>query len=659
MKEHYSLTSTLPTGQTASHQRDHKGIRAGSILLFLFTMLCVNAAMGFNENEIAVDVKSKSLIAPYASLYQWYYGGQAVKEGTAQKLAVDKSGLYTVEMTGMDGSVSIKNILIEVTAATIRKIYIIGDSTVMTYKSSAYPQTGWGQILPFFLNNTNIAIDNHAIGGRSSRSFYQEGRWTPIVSSLLPGDFVFIQFGHNDRDFAHADRYTDTTDYKKYLTIYVNDTRSKGAFPVLVTPMIMNAWNGTTLRNVFTEGANNYRGAMVHVANTLHVPLIDLNMKSFNLMKSLGKDYITNFLYLTLQPGEYPNFPTGNSDGTHFQEMGAIEITKLIAQGISELSKDANVGFLAQNLRPTVQVSTSTNNSAAGLITRTNTYPQGVTVTIKGFPATGHSLVQWNDGANNVVATTPKFSFTMGTTSQSYKGYFDQVGSTNLTIQENTTGFCSVQGTIDNNNTGFTGSGFTNANNAIGAGVTWSANTGSGSTTISWRYANGAGADRPGKLLINGSTVVSSISFPATTNWTTWSTVSVNVNLSSGVKTIRLESTTATGLANIDQITVSGVNPQAVSCTGVARMDVSSTQSDALKEIETSSASIYPNPSENTFNLKSEEACHYVIYDHLGKELESGKAQDVTPIGLGLTPGHYIVRVKTKNNTQKIRIIKH
>ena len=139
---------------------------------------------------------------------------------------------------------------------------------------------------------------------------------------------------------------------------------------------------------------------------------------------------------------------------------------------------------------------------------------------------------------------------------------------TTVTIEENTNGFCSVDGTIDNNNAGFTGTGFANTNNAVNSGVNWRITTpASGTYTISWRYSNGGGSDRPGRLLINNATSVTSIGFPATTDWTSWSSVSVNVTLPAGTCNIRLEATGSGGLANIDNISVQGNNPVAQGCT--------------------------------------------------------------------------------------------
>ncbi len=133
-------------------------------------------------------------------------------------------------------------------------------------------------------------------------------------------------------------------------------------------------------------------------------------------------------------------------------------------------------------------------------------------------------------------------------------------------IQENTVGFCGVEGTVDNNNAGFTGDGFANGTNAVGAGIHWKISTAAGSYTFKWRYANGVTADRPAKLLINGIEAAASVSFPSTGAWTTWSEVSQTAVLTAGLQTVRLEPTTSSGLANIDYLMVSGIDAVPVNC---------------------------------------------------------------------------------------------
>ena len=233
---------------------------------------------------------------------------------------------------------------------------------------------------------------------------------------------------------------------------------------------------------------------------------------------------------------------------------------------------------------------------------------------------------------------------------------------TSITIQENTTGFCSVQGTVDNNNAGFTGTGFANATNALNAGVTWRINVpAAGTYTLAWRHANGGGTNRPGRLLVNGTQVVSNIDFAATANWTTWTEVSMSRSLSAGQNTIRLESTTAAGLSNIDYLKVTGNNPTAVSCSGVTSVasavnDVSPNAS--RDELATRGSAVFPNPSAGAFTISSQGKFNYIILDQQGREVERGKAENQVKTGSVLVAGNYLIRIIKAGKVETFKVVK-
>jgi hypothetical protein len=147
------------------------------------------------------------------------------------------------------------------------------------------------------------------------------------------------------------------------------------------------------------------------------------------------------------------------------------------------------------------------------------------------------------------------------------------LGAQAQTIQENTLGFCGVEGTVDSNHRGFTGSGFANGNNATGSGVNWNINVAASAIyQLEWRFAN-ATSDRPGSVKINGATVTT-IGFPSTGMWNSWTTVSTTVSLNAGRNSIRLEATTSTGLANIDSLAITGGSAvQAAACDGATDGD--------------------------------------------------------------------------------------
>jgi hypothetical protein len=221
-----------------------------------------------------------------------------------------------------------------------------------------------------------------------------------------------------------------------------------------------------------------------------------------------------------------------------------------------------------------------------------------------------------------------------------------------VTIQESTTGFCSVDGTIDNNNAGFTGAGFCNTTNATGSGINWSISVPTAGTyTISWRYSNGGGSDRPASLLINGSTVASSISFPATTDFTTWTTAQTIVSLNAGTSTIRLQATGASGLANIDNINVQGAAAvTGVSCT--ARLVTASPAG------QVNAISISPNPSNQVFNINAVGEFKYFIYDQLGRLVDKGTGLNKTTFGQRLMQGAYTVQIEQGGKRQVVKILK-
>ncbi len=194
-----------------------------------------------------------------------------------------------------------------------------------------------------------------------------------------------------------------------------------------------------------------------------------------------------------------------------------------------------------------------------------------LTITISGTPTTAgtYAYTITTEGADVNVSVTG--TITVNEVEEP---------TTATIIQENTTGFCSVEGTIDSNNDGYTGDGFANTSNGVGYGIDWYLLADGGTYTLTWRYANGASSDRSADLIINGE-VVNHISFAATTDWTTWTTVSVSIDLDYNVYDIRLEADTDGGLANIDYISVSGDAFSIVEC-GTVLDDSSSSGNETI-----------------------------------------------------------------------------
>jgi len=208
-------------------------------------------------------------------------------------------------------------------------IFIAGDSTAANKTPEVFPEGSWGEVIGQFFNE-KVKISNHAANGRSSKSFVEEGRLQAILDEINEGDYLFIQFGHNDEKQNDPTRYTDPqTTYKEYLKMYIDGARGKGAFPVLLTPVNRRFFENGKIINTHKE----YCKAMKELAEEMSVPLIDVCEKSRVLFEQLGEEE-TKEIFLWVEPGKYPAYPKGKQDNTHFKKEGAVEIAKLIVDGI-------------------------------------------------------------------------------------------------------------------------------------------------------------------------------------------------------------------------------------------------------------------------------------------------------------------------------------
>jgi pectinesterase len=201
-------------------------------------------------------------------------------------------------------------------------IFTIGDSTMANKTTPVdHPaERGWGMMLPEFFKPT-VTIQNHAKNGRSSKSFRTEGRWTKVLEQIKRGDYVFIQFGHNDQK-TDTLRYTDPeTTYKANLIRYINETRERGGIPVLFTSIARRTFNADGTLND-THGA--YIDVVKQVAAEQHVICIDLNTATHKLVQSLG-DESSKALYMWVDD---------RKDNTHLNEKGARMIAKMAVDSI-------------------------------------------------------------------------------------------------------------------------------------------------------------------------------------------------------------------------------------------------------------------------------------------------------------------------------------
>ena len=212
-------------------------------------------------------------------------------------------------------------------------IYLAGDSTMAIKAADKRPETGWGERLQQYFDETKVKIENHAQNGRSTKSFIDEGRWQKIVDSLKKGDYVFIEFGHNDEKADKPAVYAAAnTDYRNNLIKFVSEVRAKKAFPILLTPVMRRKFDD---KGIFQDTHGAYPDAVRKVAQELKVLLIDMHRLSEKVLKDYGSEN-SRKLFLQLKEGENPNYPKGVEDNTHFNTKGADEMAKL---AIDEIKK--------------------------------------------------------------------------------------------------------------------------------------------------------------------------------------------------------------------------------------------------------------------------------------------------------------------------------
>lgn len=226
------------------------------------------------------------------------------------------------------------------------RIFLIGDSTCANKRPTDAPETGWGMALPQYLNES-VEVQNHAVNGRSTKSFRTLGHWQKVYEQLKPGDWVFIQFGHNDQKSDDTARYAaPQTDYRKNLIRYIEETRSKGANPVLLTPVMRRKFDAD---GQFVDQHGEYPGVVKEVAKKYNVPLIDVHATSREVIVRHGVEG-SKQLFMHLPGKMYTKFPDGKIDDTHFSGYGAAVMAGLVADGMR--SNSSLAGFLKQSAFP-------------------------------------------------------------------------------------------------------------------------------------------------------------------------------------------------------------------------------------------------------------------------------------------------------------------
>ncbi|OCX50400.1 GntR family transcriptional regulator [Mucilaginibacter sp. PPCGB 2223] len=213
-------------------------------------------------------------------------------------------------------------------------VYLIGDSTMANKQVKTYPETGWGMPFSWFFDQS-VTVDNRAQNGRSTKSFIAEKRWEDVEKNLKEGDYVFIQFGHND-EVPTKKTYTPEAEFKANLVKFITETRNKKGVPVLLTPVARRKFDASG--NV--QGTHDTYSELVRqVAKEQNVPMIDLDKEWQAVLQKYGVEN-SKMLFNHLAPGENPNYPDGKMDDTHFNELGARKVAQIVLADIRTLKLD-------------------------------------------------------------------------------------------------------------------------------------------------------------------------------------------------------------------------------------------------------------------------------------------------------------------------------
>ncbi len=273
-------------------------------------------------------------------------------------------------------------------------IFMIGDSTMANKDiSNDKQERGWGMMLCNYFDD-DIIVDNHAMNGRSSKSFIAEGRWDAVLKKIKPGDYVIIQFGHNDEKKDEARHTEPGTTFDDNLRKFVRDTRRKGGIPVLMNSVVRRNFSGSKtavadddLRDnsskelsegdtlIDTHGA--YLVSPRRVAKEMGVAFVDANKITHDLEQGLGREG-SKKLHMIFAPGEHPSVPSGSQDNTHYSVYGGNKVAALLADAMCKEIPALKKHHIAYDL----YVSKTGNGQFFDLDKATESIPAGKRTTV-------------------------------------------------------------------------------------------------------------------------------------------------------------------------------------------------------------------------------------------------------------------------------------
>lgn len=225
-------------------------------------------------------------------------------------------------------------LLILASCKTQITLYTIGDSTMANKPNpEKNPERGWAQMLQAYFSD-DVVVVNKAMNGRSTRSFIVENRWDSIYKVLKKGDYVFIQFGHNDGKETDPQRYTNPhTSYRYNLMKFVKETREKGAHPMILSSIARRSFNK---EGALIDKHGDYTLEARLVAEKMKVPFIDLQYLTEQMEEKYGPE-ASKELHLHFKPGENEYLPDGKEDNTHLSVKGATLIAEMVIEQLKEM----------------------------------------------------------------------------------------------------------------------------------------------------------------------------------------------------------------------------------------------------------------------------------------------------------------------------------
>lgn len=583
-------------------------------------------------------------------------------------------------------------------------IYLCGDSTMQDWNSGYYPKQGQGQDFHYWFNTDKATVVNRGQGGMSLGGggldkngnvavgyydmFWKSGcsHGNCIADKLKPGDYVVIQFGINDVNYSTEEFFAT------YMTKMVEETRAKGAYPIIMSPIRRCYYDSPT------QIHNSYRGYPAlnkSLSQTLNVPFIDMSEMVANYMISVGESYAQQFIFNYATKAEYSNLGSDQKDQVHLQMNGANAFGRIITEQM-RAHQDTNVKKLGNYMAPMYKVDVKVSPEGSAEATSINAYyPEGMTVMLKTIPKSGKKFIGWYDGNGNKVSgnaiptvVSPYIhTFVMGNAATQYTAVYeggtpekytgdgkaldafptttpsnlDDVTFVPITpsegseeeeieIDKNIKKFFdaylpdSGKGYSENNWTGFIGDGFFNLENTNTSFASYKMKfPGAGNVTLAVRYANGGTSDRMFNAYLDHDYYLNA---PPTGAWDKWDTTYVVLDVPQGEAELRFMSISNDGAPNIDAF--------GFSLEGVCRVGVS-----CEEETNNFAKSISKNHKidihENFLTLPRKETAHVNIYDMKGQLVASKMTQGGQGVNLSeLLPAAGLYRIVVRQGNEML-----